>query len=261
MGMSCGAKFGKVFLIIINTILFLLGMFMLIVGVLKKLNVKVMELETNSATSKLNEHGVLSDNIAITLIVIGTFIALVAGVGQYGACSENRCMLITYAIFVLLLFLIKLTAITLWIALREEVEEFMKMAMLNSLKANYINDTLSSDNEISNMWNTMFVTSDCCGVNPVTGNHTDFKITPWCKETIKCNLPRTCCEDVDADNYTLASVNCTSSMSGYKTMGCFDAFKDGINSNSTLIIAVGIPILTIEFLAVIFAFLLCNQSE
>ncbi|XP_048777621.2 tetraspanin-1-like [Ostrea edulis] len=252
-----GVMLGRVFLISINTMLFILGVSITTAGILIKLNVKSMELEMNSTTTTLYEPGILTDDVAIFFIVPGVVLVLVAEFGLLGAYTRCRWMLITYANILLILLIVKIAVLALWISMTEKMEELIKMEMLKSLKANYINDTLNSNNEISNLWNNMFLTSDCCAVNPVTGNHTDFKETPWCKETIKCNLPRTCCEDVDADNYTLASVNCTSSMSGYKTMGCYDVMLDQVKSYSALIFAVVSSVLVIELMAIVFAYQIC----
>ncbi|XP_048777618.2 tetraspanin-9-like [Ostrea edulis] len=269
MGLGCGGTMGKIFLIGINIIFFVLGLGLLIVGALMKANVKIIKEELkpalNSVTVSSYKLGDLTDNLSIVFIAIGVFIFLVAGLGLFGACCQNRCMLVTYAILVLILLIIKIVAIALWFTMKGEVEDKVREEMLKSLNGHYTSNMLDSDNEISNSWNYMFLTLDCCAVNPVTGVANDFKQTPWCTTAGTCqqsnaDLPGTCCTGVDANTYRTAPSDCTSAISGYNTMGCYDALKDEINSYSTPIIGVGVTILIIELLAVIFAFVICKQS-
>lgn len=112
----------------------------------------------------------------------------------------------------------------------------------------------------------MFMTLDCCAINKVTSGTNDFDESPWCKDTGKsckdtlAEVPRTCCVNVDASTYTAATAPCTTGVSGYNTLGCYDALKAEIDSYSTPVIGVGITILVIELLAVIFAFVICKQT-
>lgn len=76
-----------------------LGLGLLIVGALMKANVKIIKEELkpalNSVTVSSYKLGDLTDNLSIVFIAIGVFIFLVAGLGLFGACCQNRCMLVT----------------------------------------------------------------------------------------------------------------------------------------------------------------------
>uniref|UniRef100_K1PNL1 Uncharacterized protein n=1 Tax=Magallana gigas TaxID=29159 RepID=K1PNL1_MAGGI len=196
----------------------LLGLGLLIVGALMKANVKIVTDEVkpalNTVTVSSYKLGDLADNLSVVFIVIGVFIFIVAGLGLFGACCQNRCMLVTYAILVLVLFIAKIAAIALWFTMQGEL--------------------------------------DCCAINKVTSATNDFDESPWCKDTGKsckdtlAEVPRTCCVNVDASTYTAATAPCTTGVSGYNTMGCYDALKAEIDSYSTPVIGVGITILVIE---------------
>lgn len=270
MALGCGGTLGKVFLILINIIFFLLGLGLLIVGALMKANVKIVTDEVkpalNTVTVSSYKLGDLADNLSVVFIVIGVFIFIVAGLGLFGACCQNRCMLVTYAILVLILFIAKIAAIALWFTMQGEVEDKVKSEMLTSLQTYFTDDSVDTGSEVSKSWNYMFMTLECCAINKVTSGTNDFDESPWCKDTGKsckdtlAEVPRTCCVDVDASTYTAATAACTTGVSGYNTMGCYDALKAEIDSYSTPVIGVGITILVIELLAVIFAFVICKQT-
>lgn len=270
MALGCGGTLGKVFLILINIIFFLLGLGLLIVGALMKANVKIVTDEVkpalNTVTVSSYKLGDLADNLSVVFIVIGVFIFIVAGLGLFGACCQNRCMLVTYAILVLVLFIAKIAAIALWFTMQGEVEDKVKNEMLTSLQTYFTDDSVDTGSEVSKSWNYMFMTLDCCAINKVTSGTNDFDKSPWCTETGKscqatsAEVPRTCCVGRDASTYTTATAPCTTGVSGYNTMGCYDALKAEIDSYSTPVIGVGITILVIELLAVIFAFVICKQT-
>lgn len=270
MALGCGGTLGKVFLILINIIFFLLGLGLLIVGALMKANVKIVTDEVkpalNTVTVSSYKLGDLADNLSVVFIVIGVFIFIVAGLGLFGACCQNRCMLVTYAILVLILFIAKIAAIALWFTMQGEVEDKVKSEMLTSLQTYFTDDSVDTGSEVSKSWNYMFMTLDCCAINKVTSGTNDFDESPWCKDTGKsckdtlAEVPRTCCVNVDASTYTAATAACTTGVSGYNTLGCYDALKAEIDSYSTPVIGVGITILVIELLAVIFAFVICKQT-
>lgn len=270
MALGCGGTLGKVFLILINIIFFLLGLGLLIVGALMKANVKIVTDEVkpalNTVTVSSYKLGDLADNLSVVFIVIGVFIFIVAGLGLFGACCQNRCMLVTYAILVLILFIAKIAAIALWFTMQGEVEDKVKSEMLTSLQTHFTDDSVDTGSEVSKSWNYMFMTLDCCAINKVTSGTNDFDESPWCKDTGKsckdtlAEVPRTCCVNVDASTYTAATAPCTTGVSGYNTLGCYDALKAEIDSYSTPVIGVGITILVIELLAVIFAFVICKQT-
>lgn len=77
----------------------LLGLGLLIVGALMKANVKIVTDEVkpalNTVTVSSYKLGDLADNLSVVFIVIGVFIFIVAGLGLFGACCQNRCMLVT----------------------------------------------------------------------------------------------------------------------------------------------------------------------
>ncbi|XP_062585812.1 tetraspanin-18B-like [Saccostrea cucullata] len=255
MGLTGCGKFGKGFLIVINIIFFILGLGLLIGGILMKVNVSAINDEVKPALNGITvssfKLGDLVDNLSILFIVMGVFVLLVAGLGLFGACCEVKCMLVVYAILVLVLFIIKVTAVALWFTMKGEVDKTVKFSLLKSLKDNYKTDLINSSSVVSNAWNYMFMSLDCCGVN----NSSDFLGFSWTHPGSSTSTPRTCCKNVDSTNYLRPACS-----SGYNDKGCYDAIKDDISTYGNVFAGVGITVLFIELLAVIFAFMICCQT-
>ncbi|XP_062608728.1 tetraspanin-9-like [Saccostrea cucullata] len=269
MAMDCCGRFGKVLLIGINILFFLLGIGLLIAGIVAKVNAIADEVlpALNKVELAGNDLGNVLNSVSILVIIIGAFIVVVAGLGLFGACCEVRCMLVTYAILVLLLLLMKIAAVILWFQMRKVFNEETKEALLKSLQENFIDDSLNSTNDISNAWNYAFLTFDCCGVNRVQGTTNDFDLTPWCTTSGECQqtnaqIPKTCCVGVTESNYkTQAPADCYASVSkNYNTQGCYDRFQELVQSSSAPVIGVAITVMVIELLGFVFAIVLCKQT-
>ncbi|XP_056013275.1 CD63 antigen-like isoform X2 [Ostrea edulis] len=229
MAMDCCGRFGKVFLISINIIFLLLGIGLSITGILARINALPNEILPALDTVQVagNNMADLFKNISILVAILGACVTLVAGLGLFGACCEVKCLLITYAILVLIFLLMKIAAIVVWFQLKDEL--------------------------------------DCCGVNPVEGSTNDFDLTPWCTTKGTCHrtnaqIPRSCCNGVDETNFTKAPRSCFFNVSNYHTQGCFERLQELIKTYSTPAIGILFTVVIIMLLAVVCALVLCNQT-
>ncbi|XP_062608703.1 tetraspanin-9-like [Saccostrea cucullata] len=264
MGLGDCGKLGKVFLSVLNAIFLLLGLGLLIAGILVRIN--AISSDVTPALNTVNvgdfQLGDLSHNLSIIFIVVGAFIVVIAGLGLIGACCEVKCMLIVYAILVLIVLIIKLAAVILWFQMRSKFDDTVKKTMKESLEKTFENDTLDSNEPISNAWNYVFLTFDCCGVV----NNTDFSKTPWCTKSGSCKnnqatIPRTCCEGVDESSYTKAGADCSNTATkGYNKKGCYEAVEDLISTYGNAFIGISITVMVIELLAIVFALVICRRS-
>lgn len=259
------------FLIGINVIFFLMGLGLAIAGGLALSNLS--NINTDHIKPLLDsikvgsfQAGSMVNSLSILIIVIGVFILVVSGLGLFGACCQNKCMLVTYAILILILLVMKIAVIAMWFTMKNKVEKEIKDKLLVALKDNFKDDTITNANTISNAWNYMFMTLDCCGVNPVLSATNDFDQTSWCLTSGTCKtgtseIPKTCCVNVDESSYTSAPAGCHTNVNSgtYNTKGCYDVLKNKLLSQSPAIIGVVITIILLEILAVIFAFLICCQ--
>lgn len=259
------------FLIGINVVFFLMGLGLAIAGGLALSNLSNINTDhikplLDSVKVGSFQAGSMVNNLSILIIVIGVFILVVSGLGLFGSCCQNKCMLTTYAILILILLVMKIAVIALWCTMKNKVEKEIKDKLLVALKDNFKDDTITNANTISNAWNYMFMTLDCCGVNPVSSVTNDFDQTTWCSTSGTCQtgaseIPKTCCLNVDESTYTSAPASCHTNVNSgtYNAKGCYDVLKNKLLSQSPAIVGVVITIILLEILAVIFAFLICCQ--
>lgn len=256
----------KVFLIVLNVIFMLFGIAVLVPAILVQIDVGLTKDEIKPLLNNISIGGLslgnLVDSLSITFICIGVFITIVAGLGAFGACCKNRCLLMIYAIIVLLLFIMQITVIALWFTMRNEFESRVKSELKTQLNS-YTNADLSS-HEISTSWNYLFIYLSCCGVNTVTGTTNDFDTSTWITggNAGSDQIPIFCCNGVTASNYnTTTNTACTQTVTSgqYHGTGCYDAAYNLVTRYSTIFIAIIVIIFVLELLAVIFAISMCRQ--
>lgn len=263
---GCG-RFGKIFLIVINILFFLLGIGLMVAGIVLKLNQSedvfpaLSILQENATTLEQKMNG-----ISLLAIIIGVLVACVSGFGLFGALCEVKYILVAYAVLVIILLAMEIAAVVLGFMLRDKIEEKIKENMLKLLEKNYVNDSVNSSNSVSNEWNLLFLKFNCCAVNPVVGTKNDFDQTPWCTTEGECHdvnaqIPKTCCVGVNASNFEQkASQECYVYVTGdFKTTGCFNRIKELIKTHSAAVIGISLAIMIIEILGIVFAFILFRR--
>eukprot|EP00105_Crassostrea_gigas_P035430 XP_019919578.1 PREDICTED: uncharacterized protein LOC105320172 isoform X2 [Crassostrea gigas] len=237
--------FGIAFLII-NAVLVFMGLGLVTVGAqtlneLSKINSEnikpLLELDSVQAV-------VMVTTLSIILIVIGIVLTLGAfGLGIAGAYFKKK--------FILL-----------------QVETDMQGKMVTLLQSYYLDDTTTNNNTISNAWNYLFLTLDCCGVNPVISTTNDFDGTSWCTTSGSCQatasqIPKTCCFNVNKNNYTSAPSACHASVDPgtYNTKGCYAALKEKLLYHSLSIIVLALTTMFIEVKALSLVFLIRGKNR
>ncbi|XP_052675588.1 tetraspanin-1-like [Crassostrea angulata] len=272
MNLNWGGRFGKVCLITTNFLFTGVGLMLVTVGVLAVRDISIVNKDKikpllDSLAVDSFSVGVVN-SLSIIIIVVGVFIFFVAGLGIYGAFCQNKYVLVTYVSIVVMLFLTKIVVIALCVTVQNTMEREIKAKMIEVFNKNFIEDTITSNNSLSNTWNCMFMTLDCCGVNPVVSTTNDFDLTYWCTTSGSCEdtisqIPRTCCTNVDENTYTSAPIGCHASVNKgtYNQKGCYDVLKDTLQSQSQSVIGVVVTIILIEIVAVIFAILIYCQIQ
>lgn len=263
MGMGIGGKCGMFFLILLNTLFLLLGIGLLVVGILMKVQndfisrdevIKTLNEVSLNGTLKL---GNVANSLSIFVICLGVFVIVISAIGAFGACCKNRCLLVTYAIIVLLIFVAQVVAVALWFVMKDKVENEVKGELKTALTK--YNGVTSTD-QVSIGWDLLFIGYDCCGVEAVTATQDqEFSGSAWWASRGSDFVPASCCIAATEDNYkSYTEVACTQSLTTHQKQGCYDAIKDWIKTYQVAAIAVGITLLVVEFIAVVFACLVCR---
>ncbi|XP_062388193.1 tetraspanin-9 [Sardina pilchardus] len=173
---------------------------------------------------------------AANLLLVAGGITMVTGfLGCLGALKEQRCLLMTF--FVILLILV-LTEVTLAVTVHFKEEELNEKAQADLLKGmeNYKNDE-----RLKLSWDTVQKMFKCCGVT---------KEEDWHKVMGEPVLPDSCCQSgdrCDADN-------------DYRWKEpCYKKARDWLIENITSVLVFGICIVIVQLLALVFSMMMYCQ--
>jgi len=233
--MEAGMKCVKYLLFIFNLLFAVSGITLIITGgVIQGLYSTYLDFLGNQFLSA-----------PMLFIIVGSVIFLVAFFGCCGAIRENGCMVLTFSVFLGLIFVCELAGGIAAYVLRGEVEGIVNENMKTSLKL--FNE--SGHGGVTDTWNIMQHDLQCCGV----GNYTDWFNTPYGNGV---NVPDSCCRSYQEHcglNITLSE---TDPKKVIFTDGCLPTLSDKIKHSAGVIAGVGVGIAAIQLIGIAFACML-----
>uniref|UniRef100_A0A4W5JY77 Tetraspanin n=1 Tax=Hucho hucho TaxID=62062 RepID=A0A4W5JY77_9TELE len=226
--------FLKVMMFAFNGIIFLAGAAILGVGIWVKVDsgsILGFLKGIKDAPAEMNQ--IL--NVGYLLIAVGAVLLIIGFLGCCGAMKESRCMLLLVGHLKHELFStvesLKLVFQPLHKFLAGELIEKLGTKVVQNIRKDY-----GENSDVTALWNATMDTLKCCGFY----NYTDFTGSPFEKRT---NLyPQQCCHRDD-----FSSCNNTSAI----ITGCFPKFKQLIDKNTIVIVAVALGIAALEILAMV----------
>ncbi|XP_022251053.1 tetraspanin-9-like [Limulus polyphemus] len=147
---------------IIKYAMFIANLIILICGIVV-FSVGVWILADKSYMERLMGSNMYVSSAAI-LIATGVIVVIISFLGCMGSYKEVKCMLLTFFIFMFIIFIIMLVGGILGYVFRDEVDEKMKKEMLDSIPL-YGNDTA-----VTEAWDQVQKNMKCCGMK--TGDST-----------------------------------------------------------------------------------------
>lgn len=193
---------------------------------------------------------VLFQYAAFAMIGLGSFIVIVAFLGCCGAWKENGCLLVTFAIILIILLMAEVAVMVLAFVYYTQIDALLGTSALASLTSVY-GSTGATGTTVTNAWDLAHATFSCCGYNngtDWTGSVYDLSSTaamPW---------PTSCCRTTSGavvdQTQCLAS---SDSAYSYANTGCVTALKRMINLYTPLIGGISAGVMLIQILAVAFA--------
>ncbi|KAG9262543.1 tetraspanin-1-like [Astyanax mexicanus] len=178
------------------------------------------------------------------LIAVGAILAIMGFLGCCGAITESKCMLLTFFIIVLLIFIAEVAgAIVVFVfqPLAKELLQKVSDSFVLTIRENY-----GEEKTFTSLMNDTMTELKCCGFN----NYTDFDGSPFLKNT--SHYPVTCClETSTACSLTEASEQ--------EVKGCFDAILDLLEDNAALLGGVALGIAALEIAAMVVSMVLYNN--
>lgn len=245
-----------------NTLILVLGLGMMItgslalIGVHKKINTDDITPLMDTITADGKQPVDILKNLFIFVIVTGVITIILVPVLLFMILRETKYAGAAYAPVILMLFVFEIIIIAILVTEKNKVEHETKSKMFLALD-HFKEDTTTNSNPISNAWNILFMTLDCCGVNAVESTTNDFDSTPWCTTLGSCQatssqIPKTCCLNVDKNTYASAPAICHASVTNgtYNQKGCFEALEETLLSYSNSILGVTSTTAVLEIFAV-----------
>ncbi|XP_053447315.1 leukocyte surface antigen CD53 [Nycticebus coucang] len=111
-----------------------------------------------------NNFGVLFHKLpSLTLgnvfIIVGSIIMVVAFLGCMGSIKENKCLLMSFFILLLIILLAEVTLAILLFVYEQKLNDYVSEDLRNSIRRYY------SDNSTKVAWDSIHSFLQCCGVN------------------------------------------------------------------------------------------------
>jgi len=220
----------KYLLFIFNFIFVLCGLAILVIGVLIQIG--------NQYYSKHIED--IANNVkfpAITLIVVGSVIFLIAFLGCCGAIRESHCMMVTFACLLLAILILQVAvAIFVFVSAKNSGEIDIKNAYTLNLFNHYKNNSEEKD-----IVDTIQNALTCCGVE----GPRDFD------SILGIGIPSSCCGKKEST---------CDLQSAYKT-GCAEALEDFVKNALVIMGGIALGIAAVELIGIIFALCLANSIK
>lgn len=217
---SCGMTFIKYLLFVFNLLFAISGIVILAVGATIVASQKNLQLVIENFWSG-----------AVLLIAVGSIVFLISFLGCCGAIRNSNVMVMSFAVLLIIIFILELTAAIAGYLLQSEVHTVVETSLNQSL-SNYQNTT-----SIKDAWDIMQHDFTCCGVN----GPEDWK-TVFHNNT----LPDVCCPEKDVKD--------TCTLDGqipYSKAGCLQKFEKILHDKTLLAGGIGLSVCFIQIAGVI----------
>lgn len=194
-------------------------------------------------------------NASIIFIIIGCVILVVAFFGCCGACTENACMLYTYATLMALILLVEIgLAVTVYV-FRGDAREFVSKGMRQGM-LNYPVNEEEGHVGVKDTWDAIQFDLKCCGVEYFA----DWKETKFGKDG---NVPDSCCKESTLNcGHGILNLNNQTAATTIYTEGCFAKFESVVLSNVGPVAGIGVGVAVFQVLGVIVScFLAANMRR
>jgi hypothetical protein len=208
---------------------------------------------------------------AYIIVVVASLLAIISFFGCCGAMMESRCMLGTYFVLILAMFVMVLVGIVL--RLTGDFEAVFKKPLEAALKE--YKDIPDNDMETAykNIWNEVQYELKCCGVDNASDWHTgdNFGFPDGVR------VPAGCCnykktgdtwdniwgDSSNAENGEVQTCRRDNGMdeTKYHFEGCYTNIVNTIKENQKLVSGVGIGVLVVMSLNMIFSLAMCMMVD
>lgn len=188
--------------------------------------------------------------LSATVLCIGAGL-LILVIGFFGCCGaimENQCMLLTYFILVIVIFLMEIVTSILAFVFCKEIEATVQKELLGGIRTKWVPATNAGQGEegLTEGWSYIQKKLHCCGVN----NYSDwYGASAWPADA-KNQVPVECC------NGSL-TCNTTGSPSQFYQNGCLNSVKHILVDHLYIVGIACVVIVLIQILGMGAAMVMC----
>ncbi|XP_067880769.1 CD63 antigen [Heterodontus francisci] len=221
MAVEGGMKCVKYLLFIFNFLFWISGIALIVVGIL-------VQTKLNGT---LHITDVAASGAPIVIIIVGVIINFVAFFGCCGAWKENYCMVTTFAVLLILIFLVEIAAAIAGYIFKDQIRSVFEKSF---------NETMSNYNQSANAVNINNLQKQfhCCGSK---------QFSDWFEQFTTQRVPDSCCRKPVPGcgrNTTIANI--------YHE-GCVNVINDWLKDNIVIVAGVALGIALFQLLGIIFA--------
>ncbi|CAD7683290.1 unnamed protein product [Nyctereutes procyonoides] len=101
----------------------------------------------------------LSLTLGNVLVIVGSIIMVVAFLGCMGSIKENKCLLMSFFILLLIILLAEVTLAILLFVYEQKLNDYVSESLTESIKQYHL------DNSTRATWDSIQSVLQCCGVN------------------------------------------------------------------------------------------------
>ncbi|KAM8977437.1 CD63 antigen [Pelodytes ibericus] len=222
MAVEGGMKCVKYLMFLFNLIFWICGIALIALGIYLQIQLNHSIVIKNASSS----------GAPIVIIAVGVVIFFIAFFGCCGAAKENYCMVTTFAVLLVLIFLVEIAAAIAGYVFKDKVRTSFQDSFRDGMeKYNTTKDAIDS----------LQRDFKCCGAN----SSSDWDTTgPLAGKHV---VPDSCCKNITKDcgkNTTAENIY---------TNGCVEGIDAWIKSNVAIVAGVALGIAFFEILGIIFA--------
>jgi len=190
-------------------------------------------------------------NASVLFIILGAIVLILGFFGCCGACTENSCMMFTFATLLALVVIAEVGAAISVYVFRGEVDTIVT-AKMNEGLTNY--EQGDKYKGVTDTWNAVQSDFKCCGVS----NYSNWQDTKFGKEDN--GVPMTCCKtasegcgnEIFAPGADLSKIN---------QDGCVQLLEEFIVDKVAIIGGIGIAIAVLQIVGVLVSCMLAGSMK
>jgi hypothetical protein len=173
----------------------------------------------------------------VLCISVGVLILIIGFFGCCGAIMENQCMLLTYFILVIIVFLVEIIASILAFVYRDEIERQVSKELTDGIKQKWVPSNSGQGEEgLTEGWAHAQKSLHCCGVH----SYADwYNISAW---PTKHQVPLECCKE------NVTNCNVEGQPEHYYPDGCLNSVKLKLMENLYIVGITCVSVVLIQIL-------------